>query len=154
MIYTNEYAEMLDKFRVKYIEAIYPIYDCPIRLVGESITRHLRGCDSVLICAATLGEEFDRLLRRLQVTDMTGAVIIDSMSGKYLERQLCELQTNCVTTRFSPGYGDFPLSINRDIVAALYATTKIGLCVTDDYILTPQKSITGVAGLNIERHGQ
>ena len=137
-----KYRELLKEFVPKYAEAVFPIEQCPVPLIGEDIKRHLSGCKSVLVCAATLGNEFDRLLRKLQVSNMAGAVVLDSMSGRYLEK-FCNEKTG--TRRFSPGYGDFPLSVNRDIITVLNASTKIGLCVTDEFILTPQKSITGIA---------
>jgi len=95
-----------------------------------------------------LGEEFDRLLRQTQVTDMAGAVILDRLAGGYIER-FCngkdrEIIGEHKAFRFSPGYGDFPLSANRDILNVLGAQKKIGLCATDLFLLTPQKSITGV----------
>jgi cobalamin-dependent methionine synthase I len=125
----------------KYIEAVFPLCDCPIPLIGEDIVRFLNGCQSVLVFAATLGEDFDRWLRKEQLVLMSSAVLHDLKAGEYLEDFL---DAKVGKRRFSPGYGDFPLSVNLNIVTALNASTKIGLCVTDEYILTPQKSITGV----------
>ncbi|MCL1789661.1 MAG: hypothetical protein FWG33_04810 [Oscillospiraceae bacterium] len=144
MIDINKYSETLNKIQPKYAEAVFPVGQCPVPLIGEDIQRHLHGSKSVLVCAATLGEEFDRILRRLQLEDMAGAVILDSASGVYLEDFLDKKTTG---NRYSPGYGDFPLSVNRDIIAVLNASTRIGLCVTDEYVLTPQKSITGLVGI-------
>jgi len=147
----TEYEELLYAITPRYLGAVFARADCPVPLAGESIARHLGDCGKVLISAATLGEEFDRLLRKTQVTDMAGAVILDSLAGGYIER-FCnekdrELSEIGRAFRFSPGYGDFPLSINRDILNVLDAPKKIGLCVTDVFILTPQKSITGVTPL-------
>ncbi|MCL1903252.1 MAG: hypothetical protein FWF94_02400 [Oscillospiraceae bacterium] len=152
MIDTEKYHNLLRLINPKYIRLLFPIEKCPIPLIGEDIKRHLRNSESVLICAATLGEVFDRLLRQLQVDDMAGAVFLDSLAGEYLEkfidnsdRELTDERK--LSMRYSPGYGDFPLSVNRDIIEVLNASTRIGLCVTDDYILTPQKSITGLIGV-------
>jgi len=145
MIDYEEYAEMLRKITPKYVEAIFPVAECPVPLTGESIKNFLSECKSVLICAATLGGEFDRLLRQLQITDMAGAVILDSMAGEKLEN-FCN-EKNGTSRRYSPGYGDFPLSVNRNIIDVLNTSKHIGLCTTDDYILTPQKSITGLVNI-------
>ena len=162
MIDTNKYAKMLHEITPKYLGGFFTIDNCPIPLVGENIKQHLNGCKSILICTATLGEEFDRLLRKLQITDMTGAVILDSLAGEYLEK-FCDKKdfslvqnAECVLSaeigmqkliRFSPGYGDFPLSVNRSIIAALNASTRIGIHITESLVLTPQKSITGIIGI-------
>ena len=49
--------------------------------------------------------------------------------------------------RFSPGYGDCPLTAQRSIVDALNATRLIGLTVTPTSLLMPTKSVTAVIGL-------
>ena len=137
----------------KYVGKVFPIEECPFALEGNSITTHLDGCKSILVCSATLGESFDRLLRRVQLESMSEALLLDREASKLIEKFCNEKDSqilrgfNHVTARYSPGYGDFPLSANRSIIQALGASTKIGLCVTDDYILTPQKSITGIVGL-------
>jgi len=144
MIDVEKYRKMLDGIAPKYAGESFTLDDCPVPLTGESIKRHLHGFTSVLIFAVTLGEDFDRLLRQFQLTDMAGAVVLDSLAGEALEDFL---NNKIGKNRFSPGYGDFPLEVNRDIVETLHASKRIGLCVTDDFILTPQKSITGIAGI-------
>jgi len=144
MIDYDKYRQMLLAITPKYTGKVFPVNGCPIELIGNDIQKHIQGCDSILISAATLGEEFDRLLRQIQVTDMAGAVILDMLAGEYIE-DFCNERDKGI--RFSPGYGDFPLSTNRDIVKILDTQKRIGLCVTDEFILTPQKSITGITGI-------
>ena len=50
--------------------------------------------------------------------------------------------------RFSPGYGDFPLSCQLPFLRALECQKRIGLTVTDSLILAPSKSVTAVIGLS------
>ena len=160
--YPQKYRKMLEQaITPRYCGEVFSMEECPVPLIGNDIIRHLSGCKSVLVCAGTLGAGFDRLLRKLQVADMAGAVIVDELGGEYIEEfcdendakviKLIELQLQLPrqnrTGRFSPGYGDFPLSVNRDIVKVLNGTLKAGLCVSDDFILTPQKSITGIVGI-------
>lgn len=42
----------------------------PLENCGSDLTRHLQGCDEVLLLAATLGAEVDKLLRRMELTDI------------------------------------------------------------------------------------
>ena len=53
-----------------------------------------------------------------------------------------------LTIRYSPGYGDFPLSFQKEILDFLDAYRKIGLSVTPNYIMIPRKSITAVLGIS------
>ena len=50
------------------------------------------------------------------------------------------------TTRFSPGFGDFDIVHQRDILALLDCQKRIGLTLTDSNMLCPTKSVTAVVG--------
>ena len=51
------------------------------------------------------------------------------------------------TWRFSPGYGDLPLSLQEELLSAVEAGKRIGLATTAGYMLTPMKSVTAIIGL-------
>ncbi len=132
---------------------------CRLTLPGADIAAHLAGCHTAVLLCATLSMQADALIRRRQVQDMTAGLIMDCCATTLVE-QLCDEVERQVkplfleggrsagfTTRFSPGYGDLPLSIQSGFLAALDAPRKIGLCVTDSDILTPRKSVTAVFGV-------
>jgi len=50
------------------------------------------------------------------------------------------------TGRYSPGYDDFDLEIQPELIAVLDAQRKIGLTCTGSLILLPRKSVTAVIG--------
>ena len=52
--------------------------------------------------------------------------------------------------RFSPGYGDLPLSVQSGLLTLLDAPRKIGLCANENHILTPRKSVTALIGVSRE----
>ena len=99
----------------------------------------------------------DRLIRTYEAREMEKAVITDCMASSAVE-QLCndaeaEIEAqlgNAVhyTWRFSPGYGDFPLAVQRQFLDLLDAPRKIGVTVTDRLILIPRKSVTAVIGIS------
>ncbi len=129
--------------------------ECAMRLTGHDIVKHLEGCSRVILMAVTLGAGVDALLRQLQVTNMPNALLTDAMAGALLE-QLCddiqlELQEHFPTCRqtwrFSPGYGDLPLSLQPEFLATLEAGKRLGLHVTESGMLTPMKSVTAIVGL-------
>jgi cobalamin-dependent methionine synthase I len=129
-------------FKIRRVEATFPIDECPVPLIGADIKEYLSGSTHVTISAVTLGEECERELRRLQVTDMSQALEFDAAAN----RTLCSTGEG-----FAPGYGDFPLSVNRNIIDVLNASKRIGLCVTDSLFLTPQKSVTRVRGVQKQK---
>lgn len=61
----------------------------PLENCGSDLTRHLQGCDEVLLLAATLGAEVDKLLRRMELTDIALAAAADALASVLLE-QICD----------------------------------------------------------------
>ena len=65
----------------------------------------------------------------------------ERLRGEFAERSLF------LTDRFSPGYGDFSIAHQGEILKILDAPKKIGLTMTEGNMLTPLKSVTAVIGL-------
>ena len=125
-------------------------------LVGESIARHMQNCEYAVVICATLGAGIDKLIRTAQVTDMAKTVVLDAMASAAIE-QVCnkldgiiaaQNEGKFLTWRFSPGYGDYPIELQKDFLTILDAPRKIGLCTNDSSILTPTKSVTAIMGVS------
>lgn len=129
-----------------------------IPLVGNSIRGHLKDCSRAVIMAATVSAEADKLIRQTSVTDMTGALAVDCLCSAAIE-QVCsraeeeifaEIQASFRTWRFSPGYGDLPIGVQKELLLSLNAQRRIGLTVTDSCLLLPTKSVTAIIGISDE----
>ncbi|MGB5823988.1 MAG: hypothetical protein WBH44_07910 [Proteocatella sp.] len=127
-----------------------------IILKGGNIFAHLKHASKVAIIAATLGASYDNFMRISQAKSVTRGLIFDACGSEYIEK-ICEnieleisniaaRDSMSLTTRFSPGYGDFPLEQQKEIIQLLNADTKIGLTCTPSCIMLPRKSITAVIG--------
>ncbi len=129
-------------------------------LTGKDIDRHLVHCHKCLLIAATLGSQIDTLIRKASVSDMNEAVIMDAVTSILIEGVVEEFEALVrdeyhqqglyVTSRFSPGYGDFPITVQNELLRLLDAGRKIGLYATPTHILTPRKSITAVCGISTQ----
>ena len=143
---------IFDAARPKAVYRVMARSDIEIR--GFSLQKHLEGCDRVIVIALTLGIGIDNALRKAQVTDMAMAVMMDS-GASVLTDQLCdsfeshiaEEVDGYMTGRFSPGYGDSPLEMQKKVAVYLDAQRRIGLNVTDTDLLIPRKSVTALIGL-------
>ncbi|MEA4895962.1 MAG: vitamin B12 dependent-methionine synthase activation domain-containing protein [Oscillospiraceae bacterium] len=133
-------------------------------LEGRSIAALLHDCDRCMILCATIGSGVDALVRKWQVTDSAFAAMIDACASSAVE-SLCDgievaLKEEYaplslyLTDRFSPGYGDLPLSIQPAFCAVLDTARKIGVTVSESCMMTPKKSVTAIIGLshNPQRH--
>lgn len=128
-------------------------------LPGESrdLSRHLRHCKECVVYAATLGAETDRLLRRWAAQSMAKAAVGQAVCAVWLD-DLCagicgEISAELapgyyLTPPFSPGYGDWDLSVQRQMLGLLNAHKRIGLTLTQGGMLVPEKSVTAVVGIS------
>lgn len=118
-----------------------------------SLARHLAGCHSALLFAATVGPGPDRLIARHGRLAPSRAAVIDALASSAVERW-CDVMEQELTQgeekhceRFSPGYGDFPLHHQEDITRCLDTARLLGLTPSGSLLLTPSKSVTAVIGL-------
>lgn len=128
----------------------------PLVLKGRDIAAHLADCERCVLFAATLGSGADAVIRGYESAAMEKAVIADCMASAAIE-QVCDLAETEIreklpemhfTWRFSPGYGNLPLDVQRDFLNVLNAQKRIGLTVTENLILIPRKSVTAVIGVS------
>ena len=131
---------------------------CRLQLVGRDIAAHLADAAEVVLFAATLGADVDRELRRLSMTDPLEQVIFDAAATALIERAADAAEARArayaaaqgafTSWRFSPGYGDLPLSVQPAFLAALDATRQLGITLTPSCLMVPTKSVTAVVGIH------
>lgn len=125
---------------------------------SKNLLGNLGGCGQVLVMAVTLGPEVDRLLLRYGKLSVAKAVVMQAAAAAMIEafcNELClqwrreyEEKGLYLRPRFSPGYGDFPLSCQRRILDGLEAGKRIGITLTDGGLMLPSKSVTAVIGIS------
>lgn len=128
---------------------------CGLLLPGKDLKAHLSGCGQVVLFCATLGAQVDALIRRAESEDMLQALILDCAAAAAVE-QVCDqiegqlqrmFPEGHFPFRYSPGYGDLPLSLQGDLLALLDAPRRVGLTATSSHILLPRKSVTAFLGV-------
>ena len=131
---------------------------CTLRLSGLDIVAHLADAREVVLFAVTLGADVDRELRRLSLTDPLGQVLFDAAATALVERAADAADARArayaadqgafASWRFSPGYGDLPLDVQPDLLAALDATRQLGITLTSSNLMVPTKSVTAIVGVH------
>ena len=120
-------------------------------LPGRDAPALIADCPEMLLIAATLGAEMDARIRRESLMDMALGLAVNACAAAYLEDYLNRLplpltEGEYPTPRFSPGYGDLPLSLQTAFLRKLEAH-RIGLFETDAHMLVPEKSVTALCGV-------
>lgn len=128
-----------------------------LELRGRSIAAHLAGAVAVGVLVVSAGIGVDAELRRLAVTDPVGQLVVDAAGSALAERAADAAQAQIAAeaaarglfcgTRFSPGYGDLPLSTQTTLLAALDAQRALGLTLSSELLMSPTKSVSAVVGL-------
>jgi len=121
------------------------------------LAANLAGCGECLIFAATIGVEMDRLIARYGRIAPAKALLFQAIGAERIEA-LCDafvksyaLETGAgLKPRFSPGYGDVPLTVQKDVFSVLDCAGKISLSLNDSMLLSPSKSVTAFAGITKE----
>lgn len=127
------------------------VYIEHLKIKSKNLKKNLSGCEQVIMLAATLGTEIDYVMRKYSHTDIARAAVMQACAAVLLEEYLDEFQSSVgyyTKPRFSPGYGDFSIEFQKDILELLQASKTIGLSITDNSMLVPTKSVTAVIGIS------
>ena len=127
-----------------------------IRLPGQLAGKMLSECDTAVLMICTLGAGFDRMMKEWEARDMAKAAVMDACGSAWTESVCDEAEAEIrnrfpgmyCTDRFSPGYGDLPLSLQADFLRVLDAGRKLGITSNESFLLLPCKSVTAAVGLS------
>ncbi len=142
----------LIRYRVLSAEVSVSLKEDRIDLQGfslksASLAEYLSNSSRVILFAATIGAEFDRLLARYSYISPSKAVLLQAIGAERVEA-LCdafcseEAKKHSLKPRFSPGYGDLPLSAQKIFFDLLQPQKRIGLTCNDSFLMSPSKSVT------------
>ena len=144
--------------------AVYTVFDLKIKdalcdlgafqVHSHDLSAHIAGCKRVILFAATIGASIDREIQKNSKLSPHRAYELQGEGAREIEHfcdALCETlakeQSITLRTRFSPGYGDLSLEVQRDIFRVLEPAKHIGLCLNDSCVMSPSKSVTAFVGV-------
>ena len=124
---------------------------------SRSLEKCLCDCSSAVVFCATVGVGIDRIIAKYNRLSPAKAVLLQALGSERVEAlcdALCgEIASSVAdeglecTRRFSPGYGDLPLDLQREIFTSLECTRRIGVTIGDNLFMTPTKSVTAIFGM-------
>ena len=163
-------SEMADVMKAQAVFEVFDL-DCPVKpdnntlpkisfadvtLQSRDLGNNLKDCKKVALLAATLGPQVDALIRRHSSMNPVYASILQATGAMYIEelvditnseiKKIAEAAGLNTKPRYSPGYGDVPLQVQKDFFRLL-PCTRIGLTLMDTLIMAPEKSVTAFVGL-------
>ncbi len=126
-----------------------------VQLSSASLAKNLSGCEKAILFAATLGTQVDLQRRQMGVHSPARALVLDAMGSAAIEAlcdQLCESWAEenpglRPRPRFSPGYGDLPLSFQTRLLELLDSKRQAGIALSQTLLMVPQKSVSAIVGM-------
>ena len=121
-----------------------------------TLARHMTGCYAAYLACGTIGAEFDAFQRRASVSSGTDALIVQAIGAALIEKLMDSVEDEIrselsagesLVSRYSPGYGDFPLTAQRVLLELLDAPLKVGVSLTDTLLMVPSKSVSAIIGV-------
>lgn len=124
---------------------------------SHDLVKYLDGCKSIILFAATVGIDLDRLILRYSKLEPSMALCLQAIGSERAEAlcdAFCDDMSNkyaaddkTLRPRFSAGYGDLPLSLQTDIIATLQTPKNIGVSLNQSLLMSPTKSVTAIIGI-------
>ena len=117
---------------------------------SRDLRRCLRGAREAYLFAATLGHGVDLLVRKYAALSAADLLIVQAIAATAIEQYIDDETASWgekLLPRYSPGYGDLPLSVQPDFLAALDAQKTLGITLTETFLMIPSKSVTAIIGI-------
>ncbi|MFW5749700.1 MAG: Vitamin B12 dependent methionine synthase activation subunit [Halanaerobium sp.] len=153
---------LYQKFAIEETEAGVKIKDTTLTLKGRSIKKHLQNSKEIYLMAATLGAQVDKRISYYEKISVTKSMIFDACATTAIEEGCDQVEAEIkkevlaagnedITFRYSPGYGDLGIDIQKEFLRILKAPKKIGLTASKYNMLIPTKSVTAIIGVLKEK---
>ncbi len=127
------------------------------QIQSHALSRNLQDCSEVILFAATLGPEVDRAIQKASRINAAKSVMLQAAGAMYIEKYCDCLQSFFaeeerkngleLRPRFSPGYGDVSLEVQKIFFEILQCQKNLALTLNDSLIMSPEKSVTAFIGL-------
>lgn len=129
----------------------------PFTIAGNSIIKHLDGCEKVICMAATVGFEIEREInKKFERGEYLNSVLLDAAATCAVEQAADLMEKNFAAKfakdgykmrwRYSPGYGDWELTAQEKLFK-ISGAEQIGMSLSSALMLEPRKSVTAIIGL-------
>ena len=121
-------------------------------IISKDLIKNLGNCKRAAVFAVTLGSDVDRLLIKLGKIMPSEQFVTDAIASALAE-SVCDEAEKLIfdglshAPRFSPGYGDLPLELQKPLLSFLNADKTVGITLSLSLLMTPTKSITAIAGI-------
>lgn len=149
----DQFCKEMENISFKQNYKIFKTDEIKNILIGNDIKSYAEDSKQIAVFIITLSHEVDKKLRVLEKMDKLQYLVYDKVCSHYIE-DLCQnlqdeikikllKENKFMLNRYSTGYGDFPIDVNKDIHKILNAD-RLGVFLTDKNMFIPSKTISGL----------
>jgi len=129
-----------------------------INFASKKLASFLRECRETVLMGATAGTAIiEAIQEETHRGNLSTAVIYDATASEmvdatldwimnYINRIMQREAKKLLPRRFSAGYADFDLQ-NQKVIYEILQMNRLGVTITPDFILIPEKSVTAISGI-------
>ncbi len=129
-----------------------------LSFASAKLSAFLLDCTEAALIGATAGNAIMKAIaEKTTQNNLTAAVVYDATASEmtdaaldwimdYLNQLVRRERKTLLRRRFSAGYADFALKNQKTIYSKLQME-KIGVSITNEFILLPEKSVTAICGI-------
>jgi len=133
-----------------------------IEFKSNSLSKLLQDCKEIVLMASTVGSDVvERIVNEVEKGDAAIGLTLDSVASQtadatldwmmeFLNRSLIRKGKLLTKHRYSPGFGDMPLSYQKPIFEALMLE-RLEMKLTEKFMIIPEKSVIAIAGVQEKR---
>lgn len=127
-------------------------------LVSAKLSKLLENSNEVVLMSSTVGSDIVKNISlEIEEGNASLGIILDAVASEtadsgldwmmdFINKLLVREGKHLTKYRYSPGYGDLPLSNQKIIYDALHLD-RLNLKLTEKYMLIPEKSVLAIAGI-------
>ncbi|MGD0280118.1 MAG: methionine synthase, partial [Smithella sp.] len=125
---------------------------------SKKLSSFLRDCNEAVFMGATAGNAIMEAIKgKTRQDDLAAAVVYDATASEmtdaamdwimdYFNQLIRREGKMLLSKRFSAGYADFNLK-NQKTIYEMLQMDKLGVKITSNFILIPEKSVTAISGI-------
>lgn len=136
---------------------LFQIQFANVKFLSHYLGLNLKDCHAIYLFAATLGPAVDRSIQKAARLNAAKSVMLQAAGAMFIE-EYCDLlqnkllkeeekEGNTFRPRFSPGYGDIPLTMQNTFFELLQCQKNLALTLNNSLIMSPEKSVTAFIGV-------
>lgn len=122
-----------------------------------ALSINLKDCKKAIVFAATVGHGIDRMIKKESLFSPAKSLCLQALGSERVE-SLCDAFNEEMKTyfekrgyklkpRFSPGYGDLSIELQKELLPALNSAKLLGISLGDNLMMSPSKSVTAIIGI-------